>query len=384
MILSSVTVILKIERGDKMKNKLYEFRIIHSSPINRDLAVKNFKLLKELKEKTAPFIRLCKLNNFHIREELLSVVKFAKKEYQISMHTSTTFFLKRHNKNANILLEETNLLTLHNLYTALRDIKESIKESRRRARRISGHTFIHSAPNYWFNKQIEKAFDDKRPHDAKKYFGIELECIIPVDTNLNNELWDYRKFVSIADDGSIDCDSENRENGGDDDDAIFEGKEIRVLVDRDNLVPVLTGVTKKLVGLGAFVNKSCGLHVHFDLRDSTDSERELVYTKLYHSLSLLYSIVPSSRRRNTYCKRNTSGIYKENTEGSRYKAINVVSYEKHDTFEVRLFGGTLDAEKIINWIELLEGIITGSLVLRCPTSFENAQKYWHFSDEVWY
>jgi Putative amidoligase enzyme len=63
-------------------------------------------------------------------------------------------------------------------------------------------------------------------------------------------------------------------------------------------------------------------------------------------------MVPKSRtRENTYCKLNPAGELNPN---DRYYAINWCSWCEHKTIEVRLHSGTTSAEKIKNWVEILD------------------------------
>lgn len=40
----------------------------------------------------------------------------------------------------------------------------------------------------------------------------------------------------------------------------------------------------------------------------------------------------------------------------RYRTLNIVSYEKYGTFEVRQHQGTLNSKKVVNWIRLILSI----------------------------
>jgi hypothetical protein len=101
--------------------------------------------------------------------------------------------------------------------------------------------------------------------------------------------------------------------------------------------------------LGATVNQTCGLHVHFDYSfvHSEMAVRE-IGKRLGRYLPILSKLVPASRRNNRYCALEVSGL-----AGDRYYAINLTSFRKHQTIEVRLHSGTIDAVKIENWIRLL-------------------------------
>jgi len=265
---------------------------------------------------------------------------------------------------------------------SLKDQRESfrsiIQKSRRDLKRYTQN--VRVKPNYWMFRQLEDAYRDKRPQTTDKYIGIEIECLIPNNWKYEIELLPYRKYLSIASDGSINEDEMESEEDDNGNDIRWTGKEFRILAKESELFEIIEQVTKILNRNNAQINNSCGLHVHFDMRETTLEERQEVYGKLYHSLSLLKTIVPHNRLKNQYCRINTENV--PAYDGERYKAINPAAYERHKTFEVRLFNGTTNAEKIINWVKLLQGIIKGKAVLRCPKSFDLAKRYWKLDREV--
>jgi len=175
----------------------------------------------------------------------------------------------------------------------------------------------------------------------------------------------------------------------------------------DAFVQQITEICTALARQGAEVNDRCGLHVHIDARTfRAPTMRKLLklYVKLERALLLL---VPKSRRHNQYCtpvehrlreylnpKKITytpdnKPIYgpvtlkgtKETREkiaeytygdgvkvvpkrlrrnkygGERYKAFNLVSWYHRGTIECRLFNGTINAVKIVNWAMLWAGIL---------------------------
>ena len=118
----------------------------------------------------------------------------------------------------------------------------------------------------------------------------------------------FGKYVDVGSDGSI--------HYGDNE----EGKEIRVCVKRSEVRTVVPGIMDALNSMGATVNKSCGLHVHLDQRGNLEPEK--TFQKLVRSLGLLYTVVPKSRRENTYCKRNLRTAFSTN---DRYKGDQFAS-----------------------------------------------------------
>lgn len=100
-----------------------------------------------------------------------------------------------------------------------------------------------------------------------------------------------------------------------------------------------------------------------------------IRTRLFHAMrffsavdSVFRSLVPSSRRHNTYCQpyekivRNGGvcpATYSELLEGisQRYCGINLQALSKHGTIENRYHGGTTNATKIIHWARLWEACV---------------------------
>lgn len=249
---------------------------------------------------------------------------------------------------------------------AIHYLKESIRAWRRRIK-SNDDTLINRSPN-WVLKRFQQNLlkTNKQPKDAETYVGIEIECIMPDDADMR-ELLPFGKYISVVGDGSIEPDDGE------------EGREIRVLVKREEVRDVIPPLIAKLVELGGRVNRSCGLHVHLDQRQTKEPEK--AFHKLVRALPLLWTVVPTSRRSNQYCKRNRHAQFNVAANGNRYRAINASAYYRHQTIEVRLFGGTLEANKIINWVETLHAITDGEMVNRCPKNFDTARNYWKLSDE---
>lgn len=252
---------------------------------------------------------------------------------------------------------------------AVEHIKREIRNYRQDLKHISNHIF-HRRPGGLLKEFQSKVLKlPKQPRDGSQYVGIEIECVTPHNADLTT-LLPFSKYINVGTDGSVEAGRNET------------GSEFRVCIKRDEIREVLPKIMQAIKGLGATVNKSCGLHVHMDQRHHKDrNEVAAVFQRLVRSLGLLYTVVPLSRRRNTYCKRNRYADFDRARNGDRYKAVNASAYHRHGTIEVRLFGGTLEETKIINWIETLYAIAEGETVLRCPKTFDTALKYWKLSDE---
>jgi hypothetical protein len=135
-----------------------------------------------------------------------------------------------------------------------------------------------------------------------------------------------------------------------------------------------------LEAAGAQVDKRCGLHVHFDARSMSIKAIKNLFKMWLKFEDVLDTFQPASRRGNTngFCRTNLdhSIVDALNHQGqcrqmfrqidacrsvedikeiypSRYRKLNVHSYFRHQTLEVRHHSGTTCPEKITNWVRLM-------------------------------
>jgi hypothetical protein len=135
-----------------------------------------------------------------------------------------------------------------------------------------------------------------------------------------------------------------------------------------------------LEAAGAQVDKRCGLHVHFDARSMNLKAVKNLFKLWLKFEDVLDTFQPQSRRgnNNTYCRTNLeSGVSdSEDHRGQcyrvfqkidacrnmdqmkqlypcRYRKLNIQSYFRHQTLEVRHHSGTTDPAKITNWVRLM-------------------------------
>lgn len=113
-----------------------------------------------------------------------------------------------------------------------------------------------------------------------------------------------------------------------------------------------------------YVNDTCGLHVHLDMRHlKYDHDVNRIGKSLGHALPVLKWMVDDTRHNNTYCKMQVGPLVDGQSSGSnpRYYAVNMSAYYRFKTIEVRLHGGSTNFSKIKNWIELLKIVSTANL-----------------------
>lgn len=197
-----------------------------------------------------------------------------------------------------------------------------------------------------------------RPQTKAKHIGIEIEMVSPISKELvavalvNAGLDSY---VKVGYDESIDTEDYDIY---DDNDSGNHGLELRVLCKQSEVKFVITKLTKILKELDCYVNSSCGLHVHLDMR-----HRDIItsYINLAAAQGLLYSVTNTSRRNSYYCSPVTYSDYSKYVERKEIpiprSGINLNSLSKYNTIEIRIHEGTLDSNEIINFVKLLTCIV---------------------------
>jgi hypothetical protein len=116
------------------------------------------------------------------------------------------------------------------------------------------------------------------------------------------------------------------------------------------------------------VNKSCGLHVHIDMRN-----RDV--NKSFHNLvtmqQFLYAMLPADRRSSRYSFPVKGTTIKDR---ERYHGINAEAYKKYKTLELRMHSGTTQGKKINNWITLLLSMCDAPKTAIVPVSVADLQR----------
>jgi len=197
--------------------------------------------------------------------------------------------------------------------------------------------------------------------------SVEIECVFPCDSDLTLFIrkmknQGLRKSVCVKHDGSIctgddscggDCDEGDCQCGGE------VPREI-VVTFSEKKPEVLKLVCQALSDCGAFVNKSCGLHVHFDMRNHEARAVGVYARRLGTIVPHLKKMLPKSRRNNQYCVNDFNTV----KSTARYAFINASAFRKHKTIEVRGHSGTVDYTKIFNWIRLMRLVMNHKKVIK--------------------
>jgi len=204
-------------------------------------------------------------------------------------------------------------------------------------------------------------------HLSSLTFGTEIECMVPVlvspselaakiteaGAECRQEMYNHNVSTGwkIVPDGSLQAMSG------------YRGLELvsPILMDEAGLEQIRI-VSRVLLANGVRVNRTCGLHVHVGARG-----RQLPWFKnllrLYAQFEpVIDSFLAASRRgtANTYCqpvrylpemdRAQTLNDLMRAYGGNRYRKLNLQSFSRHGTVEYRQHQGTVEAEKIINWV----------------------------------
>lgn len=196
-------------------------------------------------------------------------------------------------------------------------------------------------------------------------FGIEIETVAPDSTIRNDRLriGSYHNGTQVPylpagwtaeRDGSI------RTPDG------YHACEIvsPVLKGAEGLAQVAE-VVRTLEAKGHRVNVSCGVHVHVGWKREwpADALARLVTIVAYCERGL-YAITGSkSRERGTYCggvrRYGNEKDAKPALDRNRYHALNLTNLAngRRETVEFRVFSGSLNATKVVGWIQVCLGLV---------------------------
>lgn len=230
-------------------------------------------------------------------------------------------------------------------------------------------------------RELERLIYDTRKSTVSNDFqgqwrSIEFELIFKDEASMNAFARDvrakgYSKFVTIKHDGSIRADD-------DDQPERHWCKEVAVSYRAGNeqMVRDICGFLKDR----AYVNNSCGTHVHFDMRHVNERQVKQYAKRLARAVPALKAILPKSRRNNRFCSNTINDLRR----GERYSFVNLQAYEKYKTLEIRGHSATLRADKILNWIAICEKIMTSRIrtMLDEITNPQDLIKVYHFEGDL--
>lgn len=223
------------------------------------------------------------------------------------------------------------------------------------------------------SRRARLVFLSKSPKTEERHISVEIEFGCKKDRSqlgialLSAGVADY---VELKSDGSV------KDLG-----PGYYPHEIAVCVPVSKRNEIISSVLKVLNESGAKVNKTCGLHVHLDMRGYDHTK---AFSNLVSAQTILYQMIPASRRDNTYCKKtvNKSFAYHRNSS-NRYQGINPCSFRKYRTIEVRLHSGTTDFTKITNFMDILSAVAYNETkIMRASSTVAGFVKQHKLSEQI--
>lgn len=265
-------------------------------------------------------------------------------------------------------------------------------------------------------KKRASLFEPKKPNYHTKHFGVEIECYT-TESMRRDRLADIFTTAGITDgieiktDGSISPGSDDRDGcaacggcsgdcypgcSGDHDpdeecncaenwectcehtcEGQGSGFELTVLGSESKICKRVFDVCSVLNSseIEAQVNKTCGLHVHLDMRNRNERQRDIAFRNLVMTQGILYAMVPTSRAENAYCKPTTTSMLAlELSQSDRYKGINAQSLRDLKTLEIRIHTGSTNPVKITQWMKILDIIASGRECLKPIRTIKELRK----------
>lgn len=128
-------------------------------------------------------------------------------------------------------------------------------------------------------------------------------------------------------------------------------------------------ICEELKKANAQVTRECGIHVHHDVNDMNVEEIKNVFKFYVKHEDTIDSMLPKSRRANNgrYCGSMKQDIEEIKTVdsvdgivsamGTRFKKVNIKSYLTYGTLEFRQHSGSIEFDKISNWVLLTHKIV---------------------------
>ncbi len=136
-------------------------------------------------------------------------------------------------------------------------------------------------------------------------------------------------------------------------------------------------VLRMLEAKGHRVNASCGVHVHVGWKRHWPSEAlaRLVTIVAYVEKGLYAITGTKQRERGRFCggvrRYGDQQEAKDRIERGRYHALNLTNLAlgAKDTVEFRVFSGSLQAVKVVGWVQVCLGLVQRALAAKRMPSF---------------
>lgn len=197
--------------------------------------------------------------------------------------------------------------------------------------------------------------ETKRPTSNDNYIGVEIEFYSPCQSSSELGLDNHRlaNLIQVGGDGSI------RAEPG------MVGQELKLLSIEKEFASNLKTIVDVLVKKGAKVNNSCGLHLHFDMRNRNVRK---AYYNLIDANDFVVKTVSNERQTNKYCIPSMKESFYDQKSQGHHCGVNASAYDKYKTIEIRFHEATLDADEIIMYAEFMLKIIN-SEIFRAKNKF---------------
>lgn len=134
----------------------------------------------------------------------------------------------------------------------------------------------------------------------------------------------------------------------------------------------LEAVCTALNEVGATVDRTCGLHVHHDMRGLTARQIKRQVLAFVERQHLIRRMVAPSRRGNSYCSEwspSHTQLLRDFHEARTLReiayigprgAINLQAYAAHGSVEIRFHGGTTNFKKIAGWVRFGQALFAAA------------------------
>ena len=209
------------------------------------------------------------------------------------------------------------------------------------------------------DERLSKLQEYKYPPVPSNCLGLEFEFISQIGLTDFCELVSnspIEKFSQVKKDGSLRPTMNYP-----------YGLELVCCISEKKYITFIPEIIQTIKQAKSTVNKSCGFHVHIDMRNR---DYKSVYNNFYRCQAVLFAMNPMNRFEGNgvgdgggfakKSKYNTTrdAMLAESMPNmkARYKGINIASVGRHNTLEIRIHSGTLNFEKVNNWLQIILAI----------------------------
>lgn len=213
-----------------------------------------------------------------------------------------------------------------------------------------------------------------RREQVQRKFGIEIEFIRATQTQTREQI-----AIALREAG-INTEAQNYNHATTScwkliTDSSADYELVSPILQGENGITEMKKALDVLDDLGCKVNRRCGLHVHLNANNLSTEQIRAFYAHWAISQSGIFDqLVPPSRRGNNngFCLdiyRDYQRYYLCDTVrdianllcNNRYVKLNILSYARYGTIEVRHHGGSLDSYKVEGWVRLQDAFLNYSL-----------------------